>query len=93
MSRSQSEKIVDAALTAPRFQIPNGADVINTIEALYKQRERPKVELPGRPLPGLSSPGSEVNRHTNPRLEQKVVNRSLRNEVSRVQKLRTARQL
>ncbi len=90
MSRSQADNINEAVNLKPRFQVPNGADVIDTIEALYKQRQRPKVELPGRPIPGLSSPGSEINRHYVPKEEKKVVRRSLPNEVSRVQKLRNA---
>ena len=92
-NRSQLQEFEKASIAPPRLQTPNGADVIDVVESLYKERSRPKVELPGRPIPGLSSHGSEIDSRQNDKLDPKIVNKSLRNESSRVPRLRTSRQL
>jgi hypothetical protein len=90
---SQFQEMVKASKAPPRLQHPLGQDVIDGIEYLYGTRVRPQVIMPGRPLPGLSNPGSAVNRAKRPGIEENVVSRSLRNQTSRVPKLRNARTL
>lgn len=87
---SQLQEFIKGSNAPPRINPPNPDDVI---DALRLKDIRPIPKLPDRPIPGLSTQGSMINRVARSKNDEKIMRKALPILESRVMPLRTSRTL